>query len=110
MGAGRPPLTVGKALGGSGQAFRPVIVLHPGGSEFCLKNNSVFHANQGLNGSPGCNLTLGGGQGRSARLKGWTVPCKSTVDTASGLKDAVETEYDTVKPQASLTVTEKNKA
>lgn len=69
VGAGRPPETVGNALGGSGQAFRPTIVLHSEGSEFCLKNNSVFHANPGRNGSPGFNRTLGGGQGRSARLK-----------------------------------------
>ena len=69
VGAGRPPATVGKAFGGSGQALRPVIVWHAAGSELFLKNNSRFHANIGLNGSPGFSVTLEGGQGRSARLK-----------------------------------------
>ena len=90
MGAGRPPVTLVNAIGGSGQAMRPVIVEHRAGSEFCLKNNSVFHANEGLNGSPGVNMTLGGGQGRSARSNDWVLPNPSTVLSASELKDAVE--------------------
>ena len=92
VGAGRPPFTVGNAVGGSGQAMRPVIVEHRAGSEFCLKNNSVFHANEGLNGSPGVNMTFAGGQGRSARSNDWGLPDPSKVFSASRLKDAVEIE------------------
>lgn len=90
MSAGRPPVTVGNADGGSGQALRPVIVEHRRGSAFCLKNNSVFHANQGLYGCPGVNITLAGGQGRSARSNDWVLPDPSKVFSACGSKDAVE--------------------
>lgn len=87
----------------------PVIVWHSAGSEFPLKNNSSFHAKDGLYGCPGCKVTLGGGHGRSARFKdcGPSVP---NVDNEHWSKEAVEVGYVEVRPQALLMVTEKNRA
>ena len=55
-------------------------------------------------------MTLGGGQGRSARLKERGVPPMSKVDSRLGSRDSVEVGCVVkIEPQPLLMVTEKNK-